>query len=140
MESLNYSLVDPPSVKPLQNDSTQINTSYTRVCILSNVGNPAATNFTWIRMDNNTIIGTEQTLTIDKVSLLDEGEYRCISSNTMQPTWEQSEAGYGLSNFHLKVICKFKLCQLFTYRMHFAACVSLYLNLSFVAVKSMCIT
>ncbi|XP_052217872.1 uncharacterized protein LOC127835465 [Dreissena polymorpha] len=93
----------PPSVKPLQNESVQINTSYTSVCILSNVGNPSATNFTWIRMDNKSIIATEQTLILHNVSLSDEGDYRCIATNTMQPTWEQSEPSHGLSTFHLKV-------------------------------------
>ncbi|XP_052215140.1 neural cell adhesion molecule 2-like [Dreissena polymorpha] len=84
-----------PKVQRLQNQTVLLNTSRTVVCNLTDVGNPPASNFSWIRKDIGRVVGTGKTLIINNIRLTDEGEYQCNASNRMQPI--TNEVLYGLS-------------------------------------------
>ncbi|XP_052219239.1 hemicentin-1-like isoform X1 [Dreissena polymorpha] len=84
-----------PEVQRLQNQTVLLNTSLTVLCNLTNVGNPPASNFSWIRKDTGKVMSTGQKLTIKNIRLTDEGEYQCNASNIMQPI--TNEVLYGLS-------------------------------------------
>ncbi|KAH3814145.1 hypothetical protein DPMN_142636 [Dreissena polymorpha] len=84
-----------PDVQRLQNQTVLLNTTLTVLCNLTDVGNPPASNFSWIRKDNGKVMSTGQTLTIKNIRLTDEGEYQCNASNIMQPI--TNEVLYGLS-------------------------------------------
>ncbi|XP_052216896.1 uncharacterized protein LOC127834857 isoform X4 [Dreissena polymorpha] len=85
----------PPDVQRLQNQTVLLNNSLTVVCNLTRVGNPPASNYSWIRKDIGRVIGTGKTLIINNIRLADEGEYQCNASNRMQPI--TNEVLYGLS-------------------------------------------
>ncbi|KAH3811021.1 hemicentin-1-like isoform X2 [Dreissena polymorpha] len=102
-KTLFITVLYPPTVQRFQNRSTVMNATFTVRCNLSSVGNPVANNFTWLRIKNYTTVGSEQVLVINNVARTDEGIYKCIASNTMQPSGNVSTQGYGESQFYLNV-------------------------------------
>ncbi|XP_052214574.1 protein turtle-like [Dreissena polymorpha] len=96
-------LLYSPDVQRLQNQTVLLNTSFTVLCNLTDVGNPPASNFSWIRRDNQTVVGTGKTLTLNNIGLADEGEYQCNASNRMQSIGNEVVYGFSQSTFFINV-------------------------------------
>ncbi|XP_052215143.1 myelin-associated glycoprotein-like isoform X2 [Dreissena polymorpha] len=90
----------PPDVQRLQNQTVLLNNSLTVVCNLTRVGNPPASNYSWIRKDIGRVMGTGKTLIINNIRLTDEGEYQCNANNRMQPI--TNDVLYGLNGAYVR--------------------------------------
>ncbi|XP_052217144.1 uncharacterized protein LOC127835014 [Dreissena polymorpha] len=101
--TVSMEVLHSPDVQRLQNQTVLLNTTLTVVCNLTDVGNPPASNFTWIRMDNSTVMGTGQTLKITNIRLADAGEYQCNASNSMQPITNEVVYGFSQSTVYINV-------------------------------------
>ncbi|XP_052219242.1 nephrin-like [Dreissena polymorpha] len=102
-KNVSASVLYPPDVQRLQNQTVLLNTSLTVLCNLTDVGNPPASTFSWIRMDNRKVVGNLKTLTLNNIVLADEGEYQCNTSNRMQSIGNEVVYGFSQSTFFINV-------------------------------------
>ncbi|KAH3811812.1 hypothetical protein DPMN_140227 [Dreissena polymorpha] len=93
----------PPDVQRLQNQTVLLNNSLTVVCNLTLVGNPPASNYSWIRKDIGRVMGTGKTIIINNIRLTDEGEYQCNANNRMQPITNEVQYGSSQSTVYINV-------------------------------------
>ncbi|XP_060594068.1 uncharacterized protein LOC132748462 isoform X2 [Ruditapes philippinarum] len=107
---------DPPAIGRLA-DISAVEDSTLNVSCPVTPGNPAATNVSWTTNENK-IISTSKELYIHQIKRKDDGFYKCLAVNKMNPSCENETEGEVSRSFHLNVVYKTTVTSLYVKGKH----------------------
>ncbi|XP_052227485.1 hemicentin-2-like [Dreissena polymorpha] len=97
--SFTFEILSPPAAQFIGNYTVLLNTTLSVVCPYI-PGNPPETRFMWFR-GNTSLIRSEQTLSLTRLKIADEGSYTCKISNILDPTGRDIEEAFDETSFYV---------------------------------------